>query len=116
MTFCRSEKCVLISAPGVAQTFHELRTKPETPSKMMDLDATRADLYCPCGAFKGWKQVRIGGRRLSRSYSDLRRLGHDKGWAWEEKKEGVSGKVDVSKEAAAGQSRLEMLPVEILGK
>lgn len=43
------------------------------------------DFCCPCGGFLGWKQIRLGGKSLSRSYSDLRALEnlHTRGWAWE---------------------------------
>ncbi|OJJ59542.1 hypothetical protein ASPSYDRAFT_879955 [Aspergillus sydowii CBS 593.65] len=44
------------------------------------------EFCCPCGGFLGWKQIRLGGKSLSRSYSDLRGLGNmtARGWAWEE--------------------------------
>ncbi|KAL2823892.1 hypothetical protein BDW59DRAFT_148165 [Aspergillus cavernicola] len=43
------------------------------------------EFCCPCGGFLGWKQIRLGGKSLSRSYSDLRALGNmsSRGWAWE---------------------------------
>ncbi|OJJ49418.1 hypothetical protein ASPZODRAFT_129872 [Penicilliopsis zonata CBS 506.65] len=78
------------------------------------------DFCCPCGGFLGWKQIRLGGRKLSRSYSDLRLLGstHSRGWAWE-----ASPAVTPSKakpleikqpKSEASLAPIELLPPEIL--
>ncbi|KAJ5504192.1 hypothetical protein N7463_007066 [Penicillium fimorum] len=77
---------------GIAQSFvdthqvsspqeQEQERKVERPSPMQQAP----DFCCPCGGFLGWKQIRLGGKSLSRSYSDLRGLGNlqAKGWAWE---------------------------------
>lgn len=87
------------------------------------------EFCCPCGAFRGWKQIQLGGRKQSRSYSDLRLLGssHSKGWAWEvenkrpalevePKEEDEQGEGEAPKVKEKGRARLEMLPVEILGE
>lgn len=82
------------------------------------------DFCCPCGGFLGWKQIRLGGKSLSRSYGDLRNLGNmqAKGWAWEATESGrelVPPKAPVVVEQAQpppGTSPLEKLPPEVLGK
>lgn len=82
------------------------------------------DFCCPCGGFLGWKQIRLGGKSLSRSYGDLRNLGNmqAKGWAWETTQSGrelVPPKAPVVVEQAQpppGTSALEKLPPEVLGK
>ncbi|PGH18601.1 hypothetical protein AJ79_00380 [Helicocarpus griseus UAMH5409] len=73
---------------------------------------------CPCGAFLGWKQIRLGGRRLSRSVSDLRLLGNaqSKGFAWEV--DDLSPVTPIQEEpkkiAKKGNAPIELLPAEIL--
>jgi hypothetical protein len=77
------------------------------------------DFCCPCGGFLGWKQIRLGGRKLSRSYGDLRLLGRSptRGWAWNTN----SGRPILEeshqepKEPAKPRVSLEDLPVEVLG-
>jgi hypothetical protein len=66
---------------------------------------------CPCEGFRGWKQIAVGGRAASRSFSDLRIL--SKGFSWE---------LPASKQTPgrkpqneAGKSFLESLPAELLG-
>lgn len=80
------------------------------------------DFCCPCGGFLGWKQIRLGGKSLSRSYGDLRALGNSqaKGWAWEtptvtypERKTTVESK---PQRPLPGTSAIEKLPPEVLGK
>lgn len=75
------------------------------------------DFCCPCGGFLGWKQIRLGGRSLSRSYSDLRFLGNaqSKGWAWEVTKPRAPQKTEEQEVTKAGRSSLEKLPAEVLG-
>lgn len=89
------------------------------------MQPTSPDFCCPCGGFLGWKQIRLGGKSLSRSYSDLRGLGgfQAKGWAWEAqepepKKELSPVKVPEVEvlQAPPGTSPLEKLPPEVLGK
>jgi len=85
------------------------------------------DFCCPCGGFLGWKQIRLGGRGLSRSYGDLRGLRNlqAKGWAWETTDSGRELKLPqtpvVVEQALPpspppGTSALEKLPPEVLGK
>ena len=79
---------------------------------------------CPCGGFLGWKQIRLGGRSMSRSYSDLRSLGgmQSRGWAWESTPTPTPPpKMDLKKEEpkatpVPGLSPLEKMPPEVLGK
>ncbi|KAL2819416.1 hypothetical protein BJX63DRAFT_8950 [Aspergillus granulosus] len=75
------------------------------------------EFCCPCGGFLGWKQIRLGGKSLSRSYSDLRALGNAsaRGWAWEAAPAPTT-KTPMPKERKPepGSSRLEKLPPEIL--
>jgi len=75
---------------GVAQSFvdthidHPPNEEPPKPN-VSEMLQQAPDFCCPCGGFLGWKQIRLGGKSLSRSYSDLRALGnlHTRGWAWE---------------------------------
>jgi hypothetical protein len=66
---------------------------------------------CPCDGFRGWKKITVGGRLASRSFGDLRIL--SKGFSWEL----PASKQTLGKKPRneAGQSRLESLPVELLG-
>lgn len=84
------------------------------------------DFCCPCGGFLGWKQIRLGGKSLSRSYSDLRGLGNAqaKGWAWESHDETPKQELLPPKapevevevmQTPPGSSPLEKLPPEVLG-
>ncbi|WEW60717.1 hypothetical protein PRK78_006204 [Emydomyces testavorans] len=119
-----SQEVMLIHALGIAQSFVD---KESSPSK----DSTSAktalniqsppqtpDFCCPCGGFLGWKQIRLGGRRASRSYSDLRILGgghHSRGWAWEEttlKPAPTVKEEELPKEREPAP--IEKLPAEIL--
>jgi hypothetical protein len=83
------------------------------------------DFCCPCGGFLGWKQIRLGGKSLSRSYSDLRNLGntHGRGWAWETSDTGRDLRPPKAPEVEVkqvlpppGTSPLEKLPPEVLGR
>ncbi|KAL4921769.1 hypothetical protein BDW62DRAFT_208322 [Aspergillus aurantiobrunneus] len=110
---------------GIAQSFvdthidhsHKERPKPDA------FDMQHApEFCCPCGGFLGWKQIRLGGKSLSRSYSDLRALGNmsARGWAWEETPTIATpaSKTPETKEQKPepGSSLLEKMPPEILGK
>lgn len=92
---------------------------------------TQAPAFCcPCGQFKGWKEVHLKGRGLSRSYGDLRLLGGDwsKGWEWGKTPQVRSlelppvaapvieppPKKVVPTTYPPGHAPLEMLPAEIL--
>ncbi|EQL34494.1 hypothetical protein BDFG_03644 [Blastomyces dermatitidis ATCC 26199] len=76
------------------------------------------EFCCPCGAFLGWKHIRLGGRRLSRSYSDLRLLGNaqSRGFAWEVNDSGPITPVqeEPKKTVRKGHAPIELLPAEIL--
>ena len=41
------------------------------------------DFCSPSCAFRGWKQISLGGRKLSKSYGDLRKLGSQADWVWD---------------------------------
>jgi len=76
---------------------------------------------CPCEGFRGWKGISVRGKVASRSSSDLRGLGMGAGagtWMWEsDVKMGEMEVVKVAKGSyLAGQSPLERLPMELLGK
>lgn len=120
---------------GIAQSFVDthIEHSPQEPTKRNPIEM-QPDFCCPCGGFLGWKQIRLGGKSLSRSYSDLRSLGnlHARGWAWdtpdvtppskplpvEEQKLQVPEvkEVEVEQKPPAGTSALERLPPEVLGK
>jgi len=76
------------------------------------------EFCCPCGGFRGWKQIRLRGRKLSRSYGDLRRLGsmsaHSE-WMWDTS-DGRPALGEPKPEQSAKKPRLsiEDLPVEVL--
>ena len=81
------------------------------------------DFCCPCGGFLGWKQIRLGGKRLSKSYGDLRLLGdmQSKGWAWEADSPSPIPRAQQNHEESnpiptPGSAPIERLPPEILGK
>ncbi|KAL4798623.1 hypothetical protein BDV19DRAFT_376822 [Aspergillus venezuelensis] len=105
---------------GIAQSFvdthidhsHKERPKPEVFEMQQ-----APEFCCPCGGFLGWKSIRLGGKSLSRSYSDLRSLGNmsARGWAWEETPT-ISTPVPEAKEKIPepGTSLLEKVPPEIL--
>ncbi|KAJ9318512.1 hypothetical protein DTO271D3_1174 [Paecilomyces variotii] len=108
---------------GIAQSFVD--TEPPQPSEgnaspasptASELEMQAPDFCCPCGGFLGWKQIRLGGRSLSRSYSDLRFLGNaqSKGWAWEVTKPRAPQKTEEQEVTKAGRSSLEKLPAEVL--
>ncbi|KAM5442079.1 hypothetical protein MferCBS31731_002908 [Microsporum ferrugineum] len=81
---------------GIAQSFLDTKENNSSGDKahtancsavqVQEPKAQIPDFCCPCGTFRGWKQIRLGGRKQSRSYSDLRLLGgaQARGWAWEE--------------------------------
>lgn len=113
------------SQTGVAQSF--LDTKETDPPKehsdsfntalrLQPSGAQAPEFCCPCGAFLGWKQIRLSGRRQSRSYSDLRAIGGppSRGFAWESTKKATPAIKEESPKKKRGAS-IERLPVEILG-
>ena len=87
------------------------------------------DFCCPCGGFLGWKQIRLGGKSLSRSYGDLRTIGSlqtTRGWAWETPpalsnprrpsfvKEVKESETKPHFKRQPGSSSLEKMPPEVL--
>jgi hypothetical protein len=79
---------------------------------------------CPCDSFKGWKGISVKGRIASKSYGDLKGLGMRYDWdtrggekmdvyGEEKKKKKI---VMVQGRYPAGQSPVERLPMELLGK
>lgn len=124
--------------PGIAQSFVDTHHEesPVSPSSTSPKEIKEPrkferpemqhcpDFCCPCGGFLGWKQIRLGGRGLSRSYGDLRMLGNmqAKGWAWETTDSGRELRppkpelVELPPQQPPGTSALEKLPREVLGK
>ncbi|CAG8023405.1 unnamed protein product [Penicillium salamii] len=115
---------------GIAQSFVDTHEVPSTPlqenqepqERKVERPGMQApDFCCPCGGFLGWKQIRLGGKSLSRSYSDLRGLGaaQAKGWAWESHDETPQTlpvpepPVEIQ-QTPPGSSPLEKLPPEVL--
>lgn len=114
------------SSTGIAQSFVDTHIEerpqpkePEKPAASHRHDMQAPDFCCPCGGFLGWKQIRLGGKSLSRSYGDLRALGNSqaKGWAWEAptypERKPVESK---PQKPRPGTSAIEKLPPEVLGK
>lgn len=115
-------------ADGIAQSFLDTKISADladytTASGVVDMAAAvdqMPDFCCPCGGFMGWKQIRLRGRKMSKSYSDLRVLGDrnsSMGWAWESaSKRPVITEVAVEVEPEQETPRLtiEDLPVEVL--
>jgi hypothetical protein len=85
---------------------------------MLNPHSTLHGLVCPCDSFKGWKGISIGGKVASRSFGDLRLLAH--GWEWESKASRKPQQLDTDRKTSGlyppGQSPLEKLPNELLGK
>jgi hypothetical protein len=78
---------------------------------------------CPCDSFKGWKGINIKGRMASKSYSDLKNLRMRYDWETSggdemnlDGKEKTKKIVKVKARCPVGQSPLERLPMELLGK
>ncbi|KAF9888030.1 hypothetical protein FE257_009420 [Aspergillus nanangensis] len=108
---------------GIAQSFVDthIDQSPKEPSKPNPFEMQHPpEFCCPCGGFLGWKQIRLGGRGLSRSYSDLRALGnmHGRGWAWESTPTATPApktlQVMEEQKPVPGTSALEKLPPEVL--
>ncbi len=106
-------------------THHVPSPKESSKQHFPEMQQT-PDFCCPCGGFLGWKQIRLGGKSLSRSYGDLRGLGgmQAKGWAWQSPDSGPAlvppTPLAVVEQAQAhpppGTSLLERMPPEVLGK
>ncbi|KAL3479140.1 hypothetical protein BJX99DRAFT_268769 [Aspergillus californicus] len=107
---------------GIAQSFVDSHQNLEQPHKEhpkpdpLDMQQT-PEFCCPCGGFLGWKQIRLGGKSLSRSYSDLRGLGNmsARGWAWEATPTAASPTPkEEEQRPQPGSSPIERVPPEIL--
>lgn len=112
---------------GIAQSFLDTSKHKEGSSedKTSVVDMTAAvdqmpDFCCPCGGFMGWKQIRLRGRKMSKSYSDLSILGHrssSTGWMWDTtSKRPTIKEVAVEVEEKRPTLTIEDLPVEVLSK
>ena len=81
-----------------------------------------SDFCCPCGSFLGWKQIKLGGKSLSKSYNDLRGAAHSNCWVWDSTPASMDS--DYVKHVSDGRKSLpppgsaliEQLPPEILGE
>ncbi|KAL1957813.1 hypothetical protein VTO42DRAFT_5531 [Malbranchea cinnamomea] len=108
----------------IAQSFVDTKSKDQVNNQknnaVMALQLQPGqgpDFCCPCGAFLGWKQIPLGGRRQSRSFSDLRLLGNSftRGWAWETPAPSAPAPArDQPKPPEKKRASLEMMPPEIL--
>ena len=100
------------SGLGIAQSFVDTQL-PISPS--LDMQQV-PDFCCPCGSFRGWKQIKLGGKKLSRSHNDLHLLGstsNSKAWVWSTQTSNVSGNKNPL--PTPGSAPIEQLPPEILG-
>ncbi|CRG84806.1 F-box protein YLR352W [Talaromyces islandicus] len=113
-------------ADGIAQTFvvthPPAQQQPDSSNKhtagMTAAVERMPDFCCPCGGFRGWKQIRLRGRKLSKSYGDLRRLGggpSSSEWMWDTS-DGRPALGEPLPEQKAPRPRIsiEDLPVEVL--
>jgi len=112
---------------GIAQSFvdtHHVPSPKESSKQRFPEMQQTPDFCCPCGGFLGWKQIRLGGKSLSRSYGDLRSLGgmHAKGWAWQSPDSGrelvppkpLAVVEQIQAQPPPGTSPLERMPPEVL--
>ena len=73
------------------------------------------NFYCPSGAFQGWKQVKLAGKRQSKSSTDLKRLTSLRDeWVWNTVNKIDDRKMDIQA-LAFRKVGLEDMPYEILG-
>ncbi|KAF5017540.1 hypothetical protein F66182_10519 [Fusarium sp. NRRL 66182] len=112
---------------GIAQSFLDTSRPKEGSSEdnapVVNMTAAvdqMPDFCCPCGGFMGWKQIRLRGRKMSKSYSDLSMLGQrssSTGWMWDTtSKRPTIKEVPVEVEEQRPALTIEDLPVEVLGK
>jgi hypothetical protein len=99
------------------------KTPEAKPGMLTNPHSVLHGFVCPCDSFKGWKGISIKGRIASKSHSDLKGLGMR--YDWETRggdKMDVDGEEKTKKivktkgRYPAGQSPLERLPMELLGK
>lgn len=114
---------------GIAQSFLDTATTTrakegsEDNTSVVDMMAAvdqMPDFCCPCGGFMGWKQIRLRGRKMSKSYSDLSLLGQrssSMGWMWDTASTRPTIKqVYMEVEETQPGLTIEDLPIEVLGK
>jgi len=97
------------------------KTPEARPGMLTNPHSMLHGFVCPCDSFKGWKGISLKGRMASRSYGDLKGLGMRYDW---ETRGGEQMDVDDAEKKIikvkgvypAGQSPLERLPMELLGK
>ncbi|KAK2734236.1 hypothetical protein FQN55_002853 [Onygenales sp. PD_40] len=117
---------------GIAQSFVDTEEHRTSSKELPKIDTTAVqapsqdspEFCCPCGAFLGWKQIRLGGRRMSKSFSDLRLLGNaqSRGFAWETPASPAITPIqeqapmiqEQPKQTKRGRAPMELLPAEIL--
>lgn len=118
------------SDSGVAQSFTTTRTSSYLSKSGLEdevavdfdgqgsLTNPQSQLHgwvCPCEGFRGWKGISLRGKVVSRSHGDLRKLGRMERFDWDVKKdEGVE--MEMVEGKRAGDSPMELLPVELLSK
>ncbi|KAL3426678.1 leucine Rich Repeat domain-containing protein [Phlyctema vagabunda] len=96
-------------SPGVTTPTDESRI-------MLPLSQPHSALHgfvCPCEGFRGWKQISLGGKIVSKSSGDLKSLAG--GWEWETRKEVLRPNVVKEERSQMGLSPFERLPMELLG-
>ncbi|OKL59866.1 hypothetical protein UA08_04681 [Talaromyces atroroseus] len=109
---------------GIAQSFLDTKLSEDRSSDHSSAVNMAAavdhlpEFCCPCGGFMGWKQIRLRGRKMSKSYGDLRLLGHrssSTAWAWDTPiKRPIIQEVLVEPEQIQPRLSIEDLPVEVL--
>ncbi|KAE8549314.1 hypothetical protein EYB25_007834 [Talaromyces marneffei] len=112
---------------GIAQSFLDTATTTrakegsEDNTSVVDMMAAvdqMPDFCCPCGGFMGWKQIRLRGRKMSKSYSDLSLLGQrssSMGWMWDTASTRPTIKqVYMEVEETQPGLTIEDLPIEVL--
>lgn len=120
-SFIHSKLSTVYPSIGDRPATQDVRDDDMTTATSVALAPQLPGFCCPCGRFKGWKQIKLGGRGRSKSYGDIRLLGvaSDKDWQWHKSPERSpveTPKKDAPKTYPPGQSAFERLPLEILGE
>lgn len=99
------------------------KTPEPKPDMLTNPHSVLHGFLCPCDSFKGWKGINIKGRIASKSHSDLKGLGMRYGWETSggdkmnlDGEEKTNKIFKVKARCPVGQSPLERLPMELLGK
>lgn len=99
----------------------ETKQASSNMDSLINPDTSLRGCVCPCGHFKGWKQINVRGKIASKSFSDLRT--RVKSWDWETAPEQpalspVSAENNKGKDGvfSAGKSPFERLPTELIGE